>query len=192
MPGLSGLDYEPTDWTPVDSLAWLKALAWDLRSNMDEEIDRANLEPRLTQTQLGELFPEHPVANQPIMNWPPLLALPTQPSQGQLLGRTPQTRRMTQAKPATEREPLVSDQAVPTDHDLEAIPSIFGRGEGIGSNSFAVSGRNTDTGKPYLENDPHLTATQPGSGIKSACTAPRSAPLAPSRSVASRWQVSPA
>ena len=160
--GLSGLDYEPTDWTPVDSLAWLKALAWNLRSNMDEEIDRANLEPRLTQTQLGELFPEHPVANQPIMNWPPLLALPTQPSQGQLLGRTPQTRRMTQAKPATEREPLVSDQAVPTGHDLEAIPSLFGRGEGIGSNSFVVSGRNTDTGKPYLENDPHLTATQPG------------------------------
>ena len=44
--GLSGLDYEPTDWTPVDSLAWLKALAWNLRSNMDEEIGRLALAGR--------------------------------------------------------------------------------------------------------------------------------------------------
>ena len=38
--GLDGLDYQPEDWTPVDSLAWLKAMAWDLRGNMDDEIER--------------------------------------------------------------------------------------------------------------------------------------------------------
>ena len=38
--GPDGLDYKPEDWTPVDSLAWLKAMAWDLRGNMDDEIDR--------------------------------------------------------------------------------------------------------------------------------------------------------
>ena len=31
---LGGLDYIPEPWTPVDSLAWLKAMAWDLRGNM--------------------------------------------------------------------------------------------------------------------------------------------------------------
>ena len=41
--GLGGLDYEPEKWTPVDSLAWLKAMAWDLRGNMDEEIERTRL-----------------------------------------------------------------------------------------------------------------------------------------------------
>ena len=35
-----GLDYQPEPWTPVDSLAWLKAMAWDLRGNMTDEIDR--------------------------------------------------------------------------------------------------------------------------------------------------------
>ena len=30
--------YAPEPWTPVDSLAWLKAMAWDLRGNMDDEI----------------------------------------------------------------------------------------------------------------------------------------------------------
>ena len=38
--GAGGLDYRPEPWTPVDSLAWLKAMAWDLRGNMDDEIDR--------------------------------------------------------------------------------------------------------------------------------------------------------
>ena len=37
---LGGLDYVPEDWTPVDSLAWLKAMAWDLRGNMEDEIGR--------------------------------------------------------------------------------------------------------------------------------------------------------
>jgi penicillin amidase len=34
-------DYRIAPWTPVNSLAWGKAMAWDLRGNMDEEIERA-------------------------------------------------------------------------------------------------------------------------------------------------------
>ena len=41
--GLGGLDYRPEPWTAVDSLAWLKAMAWDLKGNLDEEIERALL-----------------------------------------------------------------------------------------------------------------------------------------------------
>ena len=36
-----GYDGEP--WTPVESVPWLKAMAWDLRSNLDDELDRALL-----------------------------------------------------------------------------------------------------------------------------------------------------
>ena len=39
--GLTGLDYEPEPWSTADSLAWLKAMAWDLRGNMQDEVDRA-------------------------------------------------------------------------------------------------------------------------------------------------------
>ena len=28
-------------WTPADSVAWLKAMAWDLRTNVEDEADRA-------------------------------------------------------------------------------------------------------------------------------------------------------
>lgn len=44
------------------------------------------------------------------------------------------------------------------------IPSLLGQGgaeAGIGSNSWVVSGRHTSTGKPLLENDPHLEISIP-------------------------------
>ncbi|MFJ4621482.1 penicillin acylase family protein [Streptomyces sp. NPDC088812] len=53
-------DYKPAQWTPVDSVSWLKAMAWDLRGNMQDEIDRALLTSRLGPQQIAELYPEYP------------------------------------------------------------------------------------------------------------------------------------
>src|SRR6266496_2478792 len=41
--GLLSPDYKIEPWTPVNSLTWGKAMAWDLRGNMGEEIERAVL-----------------------------------------------------------------------------------------------------------------------------------------------------
>ena len=35
--------YTVENWDPVDSLAWLKAMAWDMRNNMDAEMIRSTL-----------------------------------------------------------------------------------------------------------------------------------------------------
>ncbi|GAA3630499.1 hypothetical protein GCM10022223_55310 [Kineosporia mesophila] len=52
-------DIEP--WTPVDSLAWLKAMAWDLRSNYDEELNRASaINVVRNADRIAQLFPEYP------------------------------------------------------------------------------------------------------------------------------------
>jgi penicillin amidase len=40
--------YEIEPWTPVNSLTWGKAMAWDLRGNIEEEIERAVLLKTLT------------------------------------------------------------------------------------------------------------------------------------------------
>ena len=59
--GLSGLDYQPEQWTPVDSLAWLKAMAWDLRGNMDDEIDRGSALGRPDAARRStQLYPRYP------------------------------------------------------------------------------------------------------------------------------------
>jgi penicillin amidase len=53
-------DYKPAKWTPVDSVAWLKAMAWDLRGNMQDEIDRSLMTSRLSQKQIDQLYPAYP------------------------------------------------------------------------------------------------------------------------------------
>ncbi|PLW66282.1 penicillin acylase family protein, partial [Streptomyces sp. DJ] len=61
-------DYEPEPWTPVDSVAWLKAMAWDLRGNMQDEIDRALMTSRLSDKQVADLYPSYPYRrNKPIV-----------------------------------------------------------------------------------------------------------------------------
>ncbi|MFY1677304.1 MULTISPECIES: penicillin acylase family protein [unclassified Streptomyces] len=61
-------DYAPRPWSPVDSVAWLKAMAWDLRGNMRDEIDRALMTSRLGPQQIADLYPTYPYdRNTPIV-----------------------------------------------------------------------------------------------------------------------------
>ncbi|MBO0609389.1 penicillin acylase family protein [Myceligenerans salitolerans] len=59
----------PEPWDPVDSLAWLKAMAWDLRSNYNDELDRALAYSTLEDpSQVAQLFPDYGTAgNRPIL-----------------------------------------------------------------------------------------------------------------------------
>ena len=54
-----GLDYHPEPWTPVDSLSWLEAMAWDLRGNMDDEINRVLDLQGHTRAQVDQLYPRY-------------------------------------------------------------------------------------------------------------------------------------
>ncbi|MET0999352.1 MAG: penicillin acylase family protein, partial [Marmoricola sp.] len=140
---LTGLDYEPEEWTPIDSLAWLKAMAWDLRGNMTEEIARTRLSVDRTPEQVDELYPPYPYArNAPIV---------TRPGAPQATANP---------RPAPGTAALRALDAV--QRGVDAIPDLMGKGDGIGSNSWVVSGEHTVSGKPLLANDPHLSASIPG------------------------------
>lgn len=131
-----GLDYDPEPWTPVDSLAWLKAIAWDLHGNSDDELARALLAPSLTDARIAELYPPYPYADHaPITTLAP-----------------------TPAAPATALSAALSA----TKAVFDSFPSLLGRGAGVGSNAWAVSGALTTTGAPILANDPHLLSSLPG------------------------------
>ncbi|MGY1436263.1 penicillin acylase family protein [Streptomyces reniochalinae] len=66
---LDGKDYKPAPWDPVDSVAWLKAMAWDLRGNMSDEVDRALMTSRLDKDEIEQLYPEYPYdRNKPIVD----------------------------------------------------------------------------------------------------------------------------
>ena len=55
--GLTGLRYRPEPWTSVDSLAWLKAMAWSLDGNNELEVERATLLKTLPADQVDRLLP---------------------------------------------------------------------------------------------------------------------------------------
>ena len=65
--GLQNADYEPEPWEPADSVAWLKAMAWDLRTNVEDETTRAILAQTFTPGQLTELYPEYPFDRNPVI-----------------------------------------------------------------------------------------------------------------------------
>ena len=66
--GLLSPAYKVEPWTPVNSLTWGKAMAWDLRGNMGEEIERAVLLKTLTPEQVKQLFPDYPQDHPIIVN----------------------------------------------------------------------------------------------------------------------------
>ena len=141
--GLAGPDYRPEPWTPVDSLAWLKAMAWDLTGNIDDEVARARLSVRHSAAQVAQLYPAYPYGrNAPIV--PDATPAPRGASDRPPLG--------VQARQALAATARVRD----------AVPDLVGSGEGVGSNSWVVSGQHTASGKPLLANDPHLAASLPG------------------------------
>ncbi|MFF7330869.1 penicillin acylase family protein [Streptomyces sp. NPDC008150] len=158
-------DYAPQKWTPVDSLAWLKAMAWDLRGNMQDEIDRALMTSRLGPKQIADLYPEYPYSrNQTIV----------QEGQYDELTKTfeqdDDSTGTTDGTPAGGTTDTTSDSsgtALTTQlsslyNVLDDVPTAVGvNGNGIGSNSWVVGGEHTITGKPLLANDPHLSPSLP-------------------------------
>ena len=209
-------DVQP--WDPIDSLAWLKAMAWDLLGNFYDELQRASVYGEHDDLgRVAELFPPYPTEQN----------LPILPSSGQLEahhearaaeenlaeagggiepdggsgaadaapddagGAAGTDAAATAAAPgdAAPGDAVSGDagaRAVPvaetgtsngdgtrTELDqlgaveaaltaLAAVPNALGEGDGIGSNSWVVSGEHTETGMPLLANDPHLGASAPG------------------------------
>jgi penicillin amidase len=135
--------YVPEPWTPVNSLTWGKAMAWDLRGNIEEEIERAMLLKTLGLDQVNQLFPPYP-SDHPLI----------------VPGFSPVA-----SAPAAAGAPLASypeAQLAAVQSNFSSLDPLLGPGgTGIGSNSWVVAGSHTASGKPLLANDPHLSIQMP-------------------------------
>jgi penicillin amidase len=150
----TGLDYTIEEWSPADSVAWLKAMAWDLRSNMEDEITRGIMAGQQSEAEIDALFPGYPFRrHRPIVEEGAVVDGVYEPKAER--GGTRQPRR-----PAVNAEVVkaLDDLAA----GLDAMPELMGRGEGLGSNAWVVSGERSTTGRPILANDPHLGISVPG------------------------------
>ncbi|MET9526105.1 penicillin acylase family protein [Streptomyces coeruleorubidus] len=183
-------DYKPQKWTPVDSVSWLKAMAWDLRSNMQDEIDRALLTSRLGPKQIAELYPQYPYSrNKAIVQDGQYDELTGAFEQGGTSGTGTGTGTGTggtgtggtggtgagtagtasgtsgtasgASGTASGTSGLDSQLTGLSDALSDLPPAVGVNGDGIGSNSWVVRGKHTITGKPLLANDPHLSPSLP-------------------------------
>ncbi|WP_155059762.1 penicillin acylase family protein [Streptomyces blattellae] len=157
-------DYKPEQWTPVDSVAWLKAMGWDLRGNMQDEIDRALMTSRLGPQQIEDLYPEYPYSrNQAIVEEGQYDDLTQTFEQSDSASGTSGTSTSgTTGQTSDTASSALQTQLSGLYDALDDLPAAVGvNGSGIGSNAWVVSGQHTITGKPLLANDPHLSASLP-------------------------------
>lgn len=157
-------DYRVEPWSPADSLAWLKAMAWDLRGDYDNELTRARLSGSITPARFSLIFPPYPAQSHP----PILSALDWAP------GVVKSTHSAAPLPPATSAAPTAASRPAgmadtsaravyaAVANVLDELPVLVGRGDGIGSNSWVVGPERSSTGKPLLANDPHLAVGIPG------------------------------
>lgn len=123
----------PGPWTPADSASWIKMMAWDLGANWRSELLRMRLAKTLPLARIHEFIAPYP-------GEPPPEIADLKTLYGALEGEDVQ---------------LAEDAA----RLLALAPGE--PPDGIGSNSWVVSGARSTSGKPLLANDPHLGLTAP-------------------------------
>ena len=174
--GLQNPGYSPEPWTPADSVAWLKAMAWDLRSNLEDEIDRALLSPSsrrprsrscTRRTRTGSIRRSPPRRREPVGDH---ARREVQRHAGR--GRAAGTRRDPSAAARRHRRDTGRPTWTPAAYAGAARRSSRRRStpphtDGPGGQTTSArtrgssSGAHTASGKPLLANDPHLGAAMP-------------------------------
>lgn len=144
--GLLNSSYKPAPWEPVNTLTWAKAMAWDLRDNMDNEIERAILLSTMPAERVEELFPAYP-ENHPII-------LPDYEFVSQRAALPNAAAALPEG--VAQLFSQLGSQVAAADALLGGDPSAE-----LGSNSWVISGELSATGAPLLANDPHLDASMP-------------------------------
>lgn len=147
--------YEPQRWQPVDSLAWLKAMAWDLEDNLEDEVARSLLAVNHTQAEVEALYPPYDEER-----FAPIVTT------GRLAGRQWSREPGPETGPGVSAGPGHREALTQVADRLAALPEPVGAGDGLGSNSWVLSGDRTEDGAPILANDPHLAVTVPGTWMQ--------------------------
>jgi penicillin amidase len=152
------LGYEPERWTAMDSLLVEFAMTEDLSTVYPSKLDREAVETLLSgQTSrgedlLGDLYPVTTLRDRPPLEGAATVAKKPNPDD---LGEDDQVTQL--ASPAHAEDLLRAKAAL-----APFVGALQCETCQAGSNNWAVSGTQTQSGKPLVANDPHLSLTVPG------------------------------
>ncbi|HMJ80871.1 MAG TPA: penicillin acylase family protein, partial [Candidatus Dormibacteraeota bacterium] len=154
--GLAG--YQPGPWTPVDTLAWVKVMAWQLGGNFDREVFDLLLSRKVDAVAVAELNPPYPKGGPVIVptGAPGAGGAGAASKPGTTAGQDPVA-----ASHETDLATLVDlDQRLGALTGLGGATRATGSG-GLGSNDWVVGGQHSASGHALLHNDPHLGFSMP-------------------------------
>ena len=148
--GLQGVDVEVEPWQPADSIVWGEMLIFDQASLFSVEL--LNL-ARIAQvgTEMNEYLLPPYRDDRPVIIQSEDLLTQTAPESSPLAHYN-------------EDELAYLLAAAESFDEAAMLPELLadlGFGQGGASNSFAISGDLTETGKPLLANDPHMGINMP-------------------------------
>lgn len=160
------LRYEPSPWTPRDSILVGLAMFQDLTTSFPQKLNREALSAKLPPDLLADLYPvgswrDHPPTQPAIdLTNPPtdFVEIPLDSSQSRL------TRPAT--IPASSRKGDSPKFNPTSTNALLALQKVLAYSPCedciAGSNNWVVSGTRTASGRPLLSNDMHLNHSVPG------------------------------
>jgi penicillin amidase len=138
------IEIEP--WTIADSLIWGKVMAWSLSSGGNDEETRSIIYELIGQELTDQwMTPQWPFGERPTIIQPEDLDITLMDSGSQV----------------SNEVGVIESQQVASTTNLHDIDPIFDTSRAIGSNNWVVSGNMSESGKPLLANDPHLSIQLP-------------------------------
>ncbi|MFP4374499.1 MAG: penicillin acylase family protein [Spirochaetaceae bacterium] len=141
---LQGVEVEIEPWKPEHTLTWLKIMSYDLGQNLQTELDTLALVRAVGTELAAEFFPAYREDMPYIVS-----AAELERHLGdELIGAI-----------ETEGPEVANGAFVAGGLPLQGL--AFGRGPGLGSNSWVIGGSRTADGMPILANDPHLGIQMP-------------------------------
>jgi penicillin amidase len=137
------LGYQPGPWTPTDSLAITKAMAWELCGSLDD-LYLATLVEKLGQEVVTALFPIDRYKEVPI--------IPPERVRGTASGDGKSNPFLSSGAHKSDMYYAYLRLAGMVSHEF----SILGGGTSFGSNNWVIGRKKSAGGRPMLASDPHL------------------------------------
>jgi len=148
------LRFRPEPWTPTDSVACMKVMAWDLSANWKSELLRARLVAKLGPERAATLeLPVHP-DTPAIVHGPETRG--ASPAVASAQSRQPEALQAAYRQCAEHL-----GAALLASSSLPSSPSPVSGLESGGSNNWVVDGSRSAGGAPLLANDVHLSLSIP-------------------------------
>lgn len=143
--GVTGVNIKIEPWTPVDSVVWGKAMAWNLGDD-GEELFRSELAEILDEAMLKALDPPFDYSTKPSIILPEDLPL----SDSTLA--LPKLQDTASIKGVNDR--IAGNIMLNND-------PLLSKDDGVGSNNWVVDGDLSKSGAPLMANDMHLGLQMP-------------------------------